>query len=130
MSASRDRPWASNPSEQSAHGGTDQKNLRVKACGRPPAYSDPVTSSEVAITRPLHRPLPRCGTETDWVRSAARIGRDAEGRPDIGASLERSRDLLDAGVTDLDVPLTFFPDRETFFDKAAEAIAALDWVAR
>ena len=64
------------------------------------------------------------------VRSAARIGRDADGRPDIAASLERSRDLLDAGVNDLDMPLISFADRDAFFDRAAESIAGLDWLAR
>lgn len=63
------------------------------------------------------------------VRSAARIGRDAEGRPDVVASLERSRDLLDAGVTDLDLPVTAFPDRDRFFDDAQSYIADADWIA-
>lgn len=62
------------------------------------------------------------------VRSAVRIGRDGEGTPDPAATLVRSRDLIDAGVTDLDLPLTAFPDREAFFDRAAEALATTDWV--
>lgn len=66
------------------------------------------------------------------VRSAARIGRDADGRPSLPASLERSRDLLDAGVTDLDIPLTVFghQSQEQFFGEAAACIARADWVAR
>jgi probable F420-dependent oxidoreductase len=64
------------------------------------------------------------------VRSAARIGRDAAGTPGIGVTLERSRDLIEAGVTDLDIPLTMFPDRERFFDEAAKAIAGTDWLAK
>lgn len=64
------------------------------------------------------------------VRSAARVGRDESGRPHAGASLERSRDLLEAGVTDLDVPLSAYPERDRFFAEAAEYIAQADWVVR
>lgn len=70
--------------------------------------------------------------ETLRVRSAARIGRDADHQPSLPASLERSRDLLDAGVTDLDVPLTAFAGQGDlrFFEEAAAYIAEADWVAR
>ena len=64
------------------------------------------------------------------VRSAARIGRDDDGIFRLPASLERSRDLFDAGVTDLDVPLTAFPDRDRFFEDAERYIAEAEWVAR
>lgn len=64
------------------------------------------------------------------VRSAARIGRGGDGRPEVAATVERSRDLVDAGVTDLDFPLSVFPDREGFFEQAASAIGATDWIAR
>lgn len=62
------------------------------------------------------------------IRSAARIARDPAGHPDLRASLERSRDLLEMGVTDLDVPLTAFTDRAAFFDRAADAIADAHWL--
>lgn len=80
----------------------------------------------------LRRLFEEAGRDPDTlrVRSAARIGRDDEGRPDVAASLDRSRDLLDAGVTDLDLPLTAFPDRDRFFRDSADYIAAADWVAR
>lgn len=64
------------------------------------------------------------------VRSAARIGRDGDGHPSIAASLDRSRDLVEAGVTDLDLPVTVFPDRERFFAEAAGYIDKADWVVR
>jgi probable F420-dependent oxidoreductase len=64
------------------------------------------------------------------VRSAARIGKGSDGRPDVAASIERSRDLWEVGVTDLDMPLTAFADRNAFFDQAAEAIAATDWIVK
>jgi alkanesulfonate monooxygenase SsuD/methylene tetrahydromethanopterin reductase-like flavin-dependent oxidoreductase (luciferase family) len=63
-------------------------------------------------------------------RSAARIGRDSEGRPEIAATIERSRDLIEVGVTDLDIPLTVFADRDRFFDRAAEVIAGTEWLAK
>lgn len=55
------------------------------------------------------------------VRSAARV------TSDLAGSLERSADLIDAGVTDLDLPFSFFvrsaDDVDRFFDEATEAIS-------
>lgn len=62
------------------------------------------------------------------VRSSARIGRGGDGSPDIAASIERSRDLVEAGVTELDVPLSPFPDLDRFFAEAAAVISATDWI--
>jgi probable F420-dependent oxidoreductase len=62
------------------------------------------------------------------VRSGARIGKAEDGRPGVAASIERSRDLVEAGVTELDLPLTPFPDLDRFFDEAAAAIAGTDWI--
>ena len=62
------------------------------------------------------------------VRSGARIGRGSDGQPDIAASIERSRDLVEAGVTELDVALSPFPDLDRFFADATAAIAATEWI--
>ncbi|HMC39630.1 MAG TPA: TIGR03619 family F420-dependent LLM class oxidoreductase [Acidimicrobiales bacterium] len=62
------------------------------------------------------------------VRSTARVGRDADGAPDLAATLERSRVLVEAGVTDLDIPLTFYGDQERFLDRAEAVIAAAGWI--
>jgi probable F420-dependent oxidoreductase len=62
------------------------------------------------------------------VRAGARIGKGDDGRPEIGATIERSRDLNEAGVTDLDIPLTAFPDRDRFFEQARAAFKAADWI--
>jgi probable F420-dependent oxidoreductase len=62
------------------------------------------------------------------VRAGARIGKGDDGRPEIGATIERSRDLIEAGVTDLDIPLTAFPDRDRFFEQARAAFKAADWI--
>jgi probable F420-dependent oxidoreductase len=64
------------------------------------------------------------------VRAGARIGKGDDGRPEIGATIERSRDLIEAGVTDLDIPLTAFPNRDRFFEQAAAAVKATDWIVR
>ena len=82
----------------------------------------------------LRRRYEEAGRDPDSlrIRSAARVARDETGRPGIAASLERSRDLLEAGVTDLDVPLSAFDEAEhdRFFADAAEYISKADWVAR
>jgi probable F420-dependent oxidoreductase len=62
------------------------------------------------------------------VRAGARIGKGDDGRPEIGATIERSRDLIEAGVTDLDIPLTAFPDRDRFFEQARAAFKAAAWI--
>ncbi len=55
------------------------------------------------------------------VRSTARV------TTDLARSLEKSADLVEAGVTDLDVPFSFFvrsaDQIDRFFDESAEAIA-------
>ena len=78
----------------------------------------------------LRRRLEEAGREPEdlRVRSAARIGRDQDATVDLIATIERSRDLADAGVTDLDIPLGVFPDRERFFDQAASVLGATDWL--
>jgi len=82
----------------------------------------------------LRRAFEDAGRDPDSlrVRSAARIGRDGAGRPDLGVSLERSRDLVELGVSDLDLPLTAFAHQspEEFFDEASARIAEADWMAR
>ena len=64
------------------------------------------------------------------VRSAARFGRTEDGIPDLKVTIERSRDLADVGVTDLDIPFTAYPDRDRFFEQAAELIATTEWIAK
>ena len=66
------------------------------------------------------------------VRSAARIGRTAAGHPDVTATIEGAPVLLEAGVTDVDVPVSAFIDSvdglDRFFAAAAKAIAGCGWV--
>ena len=78
----------------------------------------------------LRRRFAEAGRDPDTlrVRSAARIGKGQEGAPELGATIERSADLIESGVTDLDVPLTAFGDPDRFFEQAASAISATDWI--
>lgn len=80
----------------------------------------------------LRRRLEEAGRDPSElrVRSAARFGRTEEGVPDLRVTIERSRDLADVGVTDLDIPFTAYPDRDRFFEQAAEVIAGTDWIAK
>ena len=80
----------------------------------------------------LRRRLEAAGRDPNElrVRSAARFGRTEEGVPDLKVTIERSRDLAEVGVTDLDIPFTAYPDRDRFFDQAAELIATTDWLAK
>jgi probable F420-dependent oxidoreductase len=63
------------------------------------------------------------------IRSTARVGKGDDGRTDLAATLERSRDLVAVGVTELDIPLTAY-DQSTFFDTASAAIGQADWSDR
>jgi probable F420-dependent oxidoreductase len=71
------------------------------------------------------------------VRSPARIGRTAAGhsgdeRPDLAATIEGAPVLIEAGVTDIDVPMSVFVTSEDgladFFTTAARAISDASWV--
>ena len=71
------------------------------------------------------------------VRSAARIGRTSAGhsggaRPDLAATIEGAPVLIEAGVTDIDVPMSVFVTSEDgladFFATAARAISGASWV--
>ena len=68
------------------------------------------------------------------VRSTARVGRGSDGRPDVAATMSSSGDLIEVGVTDIDVPYSFFvsddADRDRFFEQATSAIAGTEWVDR
>lgn len=80
----------------------------------------------------LRRRFGTAGRDPDGlrIRSTARIGKGEDGRPDLAATLERSRDLVAIGVTDLDIPLTAYGDRQAFLDGAAAVIARADWSDR
>jgi probable F420-dependent oxidoreductase len=66
------------------------------------------------------------------VRSAPRIARNAGGQPDVVASVEAAEWIIEAGVTDVDLPLNVFvhtPDEiPAFFEAAAKAISSVAWV--
>lgn len=66
------------------------------------------------------------------VRSGARIATDAAGAPDVAATIESAPAMLDLGVTDIDLPFSFFVRHvdgiPAFFDAAAAAIASSGWV--
>ncbi len=66
------------------------------------------------------------------VRSAARVARSDDGRPDLAASIEGAPVLIEAGVTDIDVPFSSYvqasDDIAGFFAEAGKAIAAAPWV--
>jgi len=66
------------------------------------------------------------------VRSATRVARNADGRPDLTASIDGAPVLIEAGVTDVDVPFSSYvqtaEDFDAFFVEAGNAIAAATWV--
>jgi probable F420-dependent oxidoreductase len=66
------------------------------------------------------------------VRSTARVAHTADGRPDLSATIEGAPVLIEAGVTDIDVPFSSYvktsDDVVAFFAEAGKAIAAASWV--
>lgn len=68
------------------------------------------------------------------VRSTARVARADDGRPDLTATIEGAPVLIEAGVTDVDVPFSAYvkstDDFDDFFAEADRAIAAAPWVSQ
>lgn len=66
------------------------------------------------------------------VRSVSRIGRLEDGTPDVAATIELAASMLEVGVTDIDMPFSYFvrslDDVEPYFAAASKAIATCGWV--
>lgn len=69
------------------------------------------------------------GRDRSELRSRGRLGlaADADGRPDLAATLERAADFADAGATDVSIRMTDFvsthDDAGAFFDRLAPLLA-------